>query len=372
MKVFRRHSDMQAESCRVVHFISGLGTGGAEGMLIRLAAGLKKRGFTQYVVSLTGRGPAADQLENEGIAVTCVDLRRIWRMPIDLVRAVREITRAKPHIIQGWMYHGDIAATLMRGLVPGWRKGRLIWGIRASDMDGTRYGRLVRLCARLSPLADVIVANSKSGADFHVAQGYRAGCLTVIPNGIDTAHFQPCKRERARVRGELSIPVDACVAIHVARVDAMKDHETSLAAVSMANVIGIYVGDGTAALVSGSDVRLLGRRTDVDRLYAAADIVISTSSFGEGFSNGLAEGMSSGLVPVATDVGDASLIVGDTGVVVSPRDAAAFAAALSAEARRPSAERRARGLRARQRIVDTFALDRMIDAFAQLYRSETT
>ena len=93
-------------------------------------------------------------------------------------------------------------------------------------------------------------------------------------------------------------------------------------------------------LAAPPNVRALGRRRDTEALYAAADIVASTSAFGEGFSNVIAEGMSAGLVPVATDVGDARRIVGDTGSIVAPRNSQAFAAALREIAALPAAERR--------------------------------
>ena len=95
--------------------------------------------------------------------------------------------------------------------------------------------------------------------------------------------------------------------------------------------------------------------------------VASTSAFGEGFSNVIAEGMSVGLVPVATDVGDARRIVGDAGSIVAPRDPQAFAIALQEVAALPDAERRRRGLVARERIGANFTLERTADAFAQLY-----
>jgi glycosyltransferase involved in cell wall biosynthesis len=77
--------------------------------------------------------------------------------------------------------------------------------------------------------------------------------------------------------------------------------------------------------------------------------------------------MSSGLVPVATDVGDARHIVGDTGRVVAPGDPAAIVQAISEIAELPADQRCQLGLAARDRILANFTLAQATDAFADLY-----
>jgi glycosyltransferase involved in cell wall biosynthesis len=168
------------------------------------------------------------------------------------------------------------------------------------------------------------------------------------------------------LRQELSLPEVAIVAIHVARLDPMKDHATFLKAMrTLPAMHGLLVGARTETLDLPDNVRALGLRTDVARLYRCVDIVVSSSAFAEGFSNILAEGMSSGLVPVATDVGDARLIVDDVGEIVPVRDAEALAQALS-RAAAPS-DLADRKQRARARIVENFTLERAVDRFARLY-----
>jgi glycosyltransferase involved in cell wall biosynthesis len=82
-------------------------------------------------------------------------------------------------------------------------------------------------------------------------------------------------------------------------------------------------------------------------------------SVSEGFPNTVGEAMACGVPCVVTDVGDARLLVGDTGIVVPKNDPAALA---EAWARLSDPALRARlGRAARDRIVSQFSLDRLSD-----------
>ena len=103
-------------------------------------------------------------------------------------------------------------------------------------------------------------------------------------------------------------------------------------------------------------------------LFAAADLTVLTSAFGEGFPNVLVEAMASGAAAVATDVGDAKRIVGESGRIVAPGDAIGMASAVAALLGEPEQTRRNRAAAARDRVLDRFTLDRAVAAFDRLHR----
>lgn len=352
----------------VLHVISGLGVGGAETVLAQLAVRLQQRGHPQYVASLSARGELTDVLESRGVPVTDLTAGSTLKVISAVMRLRREIRRIAPDVVQGWMYHGNLAAALAHLSVLQSSRRRLYWNLRASNMDITRYGRVIKWNVRLSGVPDIVIANSNAGLQFHFAQGLKARRTEVVPNGIDTEKFRPDPVARATLRAAYNIGQNDLVIIHVARVDPMKDHSTFLAAMkALPQLRAILVGAGTEHLQLPPNVIAVGRLSDVERLYPAADIVASSSAFGEGFSNAIAEGMSAGLVPVATNVGDADLILDRVGHIVPPSDAGAFAAALSTIAELSPDARRNLGLQARSHIVRNFALQLAVEKYEQLY-----
>jgi glycosyltransferase involved in cell wall biosynthesis len=359
---------------KILYVTAGLRGGGAEAMLARLATA---RPGVADEITIASLLPAEANVARLGAGgVTVVELRfdKIVGIAAGLFRLARLIAETRPDIVQGWMYHGDLAALV--ALVLSGRRGqtRLIWSIRCSAMDWRDYGPglalVVKACVVLSRSPDVVTANSAAGLKSHLALGYRPRRAEVVANGIDVDEFRPDAVARRAARRELGIPDDATVLAHVARIDAMKDHGSFLAAMAaLPDLSALLVGAGTENLPAAGNVLRLGRRHDVARLFAAADFVVSSSRFGEGFSNALAEGMACGLPAVATDVGDAKLIIGDTGLVVPPESPDALAAAIRTLAAESATARAERGSKARARIVENFAMRHAIERYVDLYGS---
>jgi glycosyltransferase involved in cell wall biosynthesis len=359
---------------KIVYVTAGLRGGGAEAMLTRLATAPPGVADEVTVVSLLPAEAHVERLRGAGVRVVELRFDKAGSIAAGLIKLAKLIAESRPDIVQGWMYYGDLATLVALALSGRRRQTRLVWSIRCSDMDLRRYGiglrLVVKACTLLSRWPDLVTANSVAGLKSHLALGYRPRRAEVVANGIDIEEFKPDAAARRAVRSELGIPDDATVLAHVARVDPMKDHDSFLAAMAeLPDLSAILVGAGTENLPVARNVLRLGRRQDVARLFAAADFVVSSSRFGEGFSNVLAEGMACGLPPITTDVGDAKVIVGDTGFVVPPENPAALAAAIRTLASESPAARGQRGIRARARIVENFAMPQAIKRYVELYAS---
>ena len=355
----------------VMHVITGLGVGGAETMLASLAQAEAAAGQPPVVVSLTLGGPIAAPLEEAGIEVFDLGMVRGLPPPGALFKLRSLIRRFRPAVLQSWMYHANLMATGALSLSGLRRKTVHYWGIRCSDMDLDAYGWMFRAVVKAGGLfsawPDAVTCNSEAGIAVHKALGYNPRRFLLVDNGIDIARFAPDPAARDTVRAEFEIAPETVVIATAARVDPMKDYANLLAALDqLPDVTAIVMGDGTEMLPDTPGLIRLGRCDRVAQVFAAADLIVSASAYGEGFSNAIAEGMACGLPAVATDVGDARRIVGDAGTIVEPRNSAILAAAIDALSRRP--DRAEMGRAARERIEMLFSLERSVAHFRKLHR----
>ena len=355
----------------VFHVITGLDVGGAETMLAALAEAEAAAGAAPVVVSLTSGGALVGRLTEAGVPVFELGMKSGRPGIVGVFRLTRLMREYRPAVVVGWMYHANLVATMALSASGRHRETAHFWGIRCSDMDLSAYGWLFRLVvkasARLSWLPDAVIYNSNAGIAAHQQLGFLPRRSLLIENGIDTNRFKLDSRARETVRAALGIDADATVLAVTARVDPMKDYGTLLSALEYApGVTAVLVGEGTdSQLPDTPGIIRLGRRDDVPNILSAADMIVSSSAYGEGFSNAVAEGMACGLPAIVTDVGDARRIVGNTGIVVPPRDATALGKAIRLMC---EVENRVEcGQAARQRIVESFSLDRSVARFRQLY-----
>lgn len=352
---------------RVAHVALGLDVGGLEKLLVEFARHTDRERFELHLVSMTTRGPLAEDIENEGWPVSALAAAPGFRP-----RLVLELAR--------WFRRRQIDVVHAHDEKP------CIYGAPAARLAGvrcivhTRHGPrpqltrrqavLVRLASRLT---DHFVCVSQDAARLSIEQGVAADRVRTIWNGIDLERFAyagPCSNG----------PIAA-----VARLVPEKglDYLVRAAALAVRECTSLQVeiaGDGpclpelkrlAARLGVSGRVRFLGPVGDVSGLLARASSFV-LPSLSEGLSLTLLEAMARGLPVVATRVGGNCEVVvdGETGLLTPASDPAALAAAIL-RLRDPRVGVQM-GRAGRCRAEKYFDVRRMVAAYESLYRAGQT
>lgn len=371
---------------RIAFIITGLSTGGAEMMLFKVLERLDRQRFTPHVISLTTLGELAPRIAALGIPMDAVGLKPGLPSPSGVFRLVQMLKRMNPDVVHTWMYHADLLGGLAAHLAG---VSAIGWCIRNSnlDRDKTKFSTraVVGLCASISKwVPSRILSCSEKARQIHVARGYAAEKMVVVPNGFDLTRFKPDNDARHRIRAELGITEQTPLVGLIGRFDPQKNHAGFFEAARELHrhnpqVHFVLVGQGidikNAALMQAitqggvlANTHLLGLRNDIPELMAALD-VLASSSYGEAFPNVLGEAMACGVPCAVTDVGDSAYIVGDTGRVVASGDMHGLAAALGELLALPLPEKAALSERVRARVAEYFEIGGVVRRYEDFYES---
>ena len=368
---------------RVLHVIGGLQVGGAETLLYRLVT-LRDPAWAHEVVCLGERDWYSALIEERGVMVHHLGIRSLASLAKGMSRLRGILRRAPPDVIQSWMYLSNFLSG-MAGRTAG---VPVVWSIHASSIG--KMGLASRLSAYAGGAAAkwlpaFVINCSARAAEVHARLGYGSCPGAVIPNGYDPQTFFPDGAASAALRQSLGIDPATFLVGTISRWHDEKDIPNLIEALRKVRREGVplvclLVGGGldasnaelskalrTAGLLNV--VRPLGTRSDLPDLARAIDLHVLASR-GEAFPNVVAETMLSGTPNVATDVGDTALIVGETGWLVPPRAPDRLAEAISGayrEWRDEEARWEERRAAARQRIMDRFTIDRMVDAYHRIW-----
>jgi glycosyltransferase involved in cell wall biosynthesis len=375
---------------KVLHAITTLEIGGAECMLLRLLEAGARDKFEPSVLALMDPARAqvatlTAQVAALGVSLATLGMPQGRPSPAGLWRLCRLVRAAPPDLLQGWMYHGSLAATIGSWALP--QRPPVLWNVRHSVHDlalEKPLTRLIlRLSARLSGLPQAIIYNSRISAAQHARLGFEPSRAVVIPNGFDGARFRPRPEAKGRLRAELGIDPARAVIGMVARDHPMKDPGNLVRAAALLQARGhavhlVIVGSGLdwthrelSTLVRecglAAQVSLLGEPTDIADVVAGFDLAALSSAWGEGFPNVLGEAMASCVPCVATDVGDCSWVIGPHGIIVPPRDSEALASALGRLLDLGPDARHQLGLAGRARVLQHFSLQEVVSQYETLH-----
>jgi glycosyltransferase involved in cell wall biosynthesis len=383
----------------VARVITRLNIGGPAIQAITLTTALERHGFATRLLHGrlgAGEGDLSNTLPPTANAVFLPTLCRPVS-PVDDVRTVvrlyREFRQLRPRVVHTHMAKagllGRLAATAYnwtRGSAP---PARMVHTYHGHVLEGyftpaisSLFLTLERLLARAS---DAIVAISPA-LQRELVDTYRIGRTRqyrVIPLGFDLTPFRSIDdAARADARARLALNDGIPVIATVGRLTAIKRHELFLEMVAHikrrhSDIVALVAGDGerrhelqayAQRLGLEGTVRWLGWRRDLATIYGATDVFVLTSR-NEGTPVAIIEAMASGVATVSTDVGGVKDVIDSpsVGVLVGSADAAALAEQVEALLAN-SAGRRQMGNTARQRVLERYGVERLVEDIARLYR----
>ncbi len=368
---------------QILHLATSFGRGGAELNLERLASNMDPARFSSTIVSMRRRydGTMVERLTRAGVGFRCLEMRAGVPDPTAIVSLMRIIREVRPRVLQTWMYHADLLGLLAGKLA---RVPVIVWNVRSTLLNNRGIGKVVfRSLIPLSRIPAAVVANSQAGVRLHRDLGYKPRKWVWIPNSLDATQFRPDPHAREMLRQELQLGPDTFLIGLVARFDPMKDHANFIRAASIIasdnpKVRFIMAGAGIdsdnvylTSLLEGAGIKgrfhLLGLRNDVSRVTAALDIACSSSAYGEGTSNAVAEAMACEVPCIVTDVGDSALLVGNTGAVVPAKDPQALANACRNLMALSPQRRLNLGIDARRRVEQHYSTSSIVARYQELY-----
>ncbi len=203
-------------------------------------------------------------------------------------------------------------------------------------------------------------------------------------NAVNLERFKPLDADDARKT--LGYPLDKKLVCAVAMLIPEKGLQHLITAVAllvhdydMKDLMAVIAGEGyyreeleqlVDKLQVSNNVRFLGRRSDVQMLIAAADIVVVPSTWAEAFGLIIAEAMACARPVVASSVGGIPELVEDgvTGRVVKAGDSKALSDAMHALLRN-KADRERMGKAGHEKAKEMFNLVQQVEKLVDVYES---
>ena len=363
----------------ICHVIHALGVGGAE-VLVDQMLRLLSDEFRCVVAVLDEIGEIGERLKQDGFTVE--HLHRRPGIDRGCAKRLHEFAdREGAEILHAHQYTPFFQSMLSRGLFGRRPVVFTEHGRHFPDLPSRKQMVVNRLMLRsCDRLIGCGVAVRQALID---NEGLPESRVEVIYNGVDLSTVgKPSAGARERIRAEFGFASTDFVAVLVARLHELKDHQTALRAVDEARrqIPGLRLllagdGDQRAAIEQtiqkrglAQTVTLAGTRKDVADLLAASDVFLM-SSISEGIPLTVIEAMAARRPVVSTSVGGIPELVehGVTGLLAASGDSASLAASLVQLYRRPDLRERMAIVAARY-AAEKFSLNRMLNGYRDVYR----
>ena len=371
----------------ILHFIYGVGGGGAEAMMRSLLRGLDCRRWRVVLVAMQAEAWPDEREELRRTVDAFHVLEETSLLSKSALGKLRDLMRIEnPDVVQTWMHHADFTGGLVAHIAG---IKRVVWGIHCREITRAPGESKIKawLFARMMPLMSYwlpscVVSCSQVALEDHLKIGYAKEKLTWIPNGVDTQRFKPVEMARRKMREQMGLAEDVFLIGFVGRFHEMKHLPLLLRAFGLLSarqpgvcliLCGVKREDldeecemVVQSLPKAARILWLPFQSDPERFYPGLD-VFTLSSRTEACPMTILEAMACGVTCVTTDVGDCGRLIGETGTVVPAGDEAALAFAWGELFGMSRQERQEMGVACRARVVEMFSLERAADRYSALY-----
>ncbi|NWF71540.1 MAG: GT4 family glycosyltransferase PelF [Nitrospirae bacterium] len=375
-------SDVAMDPVRLFTFMAYLAIGGTERQILNIRGGLDPRRFTQHL-GCFGRFDDQLSVDMREIPAQIYRIRKLYGIHAfkELVRLSLYLKKHRIDIMHAYNFYANVFA------VPAARLAG-VPVVLASCRDTGEYWtvRQRRVNKYVCRFADGVIVNAEAIKSALIAEGYAAERIIVIHNGIHCRAL-PSSAEKKAIRHTLNVPAEGPLIGVVARIARLKGIEYFVQAARVVldrvpNARFLVMGDTsvdfdyrkelkqlTARLGLQDRLTFTGFRLDVPELLPALTVSVLPSISGEGLSNSLLESMAAGVPVVATHIGGNLEVVVDgvTGLLVPPENSTELARAICRVIETPDLAA-AMGRAGRERVLDYFGNDRMIENTQRVYQ----
>ena len=373
---------MVAKPIKVVQLLPELNAGGVERGTLEMAAYLSALGHQSTVIS--GGGRMVPQLETNGSRHVTWAVGRKSPLVFKYLLPLRR-----------FLIHEAVDILHVRSRVPAWIAFWVWKSLSPGDRpvfittfhgfySVNRYSAIMTKGERIIAISEAIASHIKD----HYPEGKER--IVLINRGFDLQVFDPSKVEMVRLQtirrlwriGAISGPV-VMLPGRITRLKGLDVVIKSLGMIKSLSWHAIIVGDRsenksyTSYLDDlihqeglGNRVRFVGHCEDMPAALLLADVVVSAAStHPEGFGRIAVEAQAMGKPIIASAHGGSleTVLAGETGWLVTPRDAVSLSKALK-EAVQNKDMRLRYGRRGREWVGENFTVDLMCERTLELYR----
>lgn len=357
-------------SLKILYVITGLGLGGAEVQVCKLADKFMDKGNEVKIAYLFGN--ISVRPENESIELISL---KLTRNPISLFfsifNLIKLISHFNPDVMHSHMWHANILSRIVR---PFTKVNKLVCSAHSSNEGGRFRMMLYRLT---NPLCETFTNVGRASVENYIRmKAAKENNIFPVVNGIDVDIFRPDDSNNDWLKDTYDISYNKRIFLAVGRSHKAKDYPNMLEAFSILKRDDYHLfiaGKGTEEfqdLVSklglNDNITILGQRSDVKELMQGSDILV-VSSEREGLPMVIGEAMSCGCNIVTTNAGSCEDYLTDLESAVKCKNSAYLANALENKLNLDKNEMRYISCMNREKIINFFSINYVISMWESIY-----